>query len=75
MINDARLAYGKGPIGFVNPTVSSFVSGFVKIASPPLPLLVRSTPPSLLAPSTTLPKAAIPVAILPGSTQPMDGTL
>lgn len=23
MINDARLAVGKGPIGFINPTVSA----------------------------------------------------
>ena len=28
MINDARLAVGKGPIGFINPTVSLFVISY-----------------------------------------------
>ena len=28
MINDARLALGKGPIGFINPAVSSLVIGY-----------------------------------------------
>ena len=32
VINDARFAVGKGPIGFINPTVSSFMTWYDKIS-------------------------------------------
>lgn len=72
MINDARLATGKGPIGFINPTVRPFIEKKFLL---PLTLFSRSTPPSLLADSTTSLKATTPVATLPGSTRRLDGTL
>lgn len=73
MINDARLAIGKGPIGFINPTVSFPVTkydgrGFL------LYLLCRSTLPSFVAHSTTLLKAVILVAVQRVTMQLRDGT-
>ena len=76
MINDARLAIGKGTIGFINPTVNFDIAPRIDekvLTISPLPS--RFIPLSSPVHSTTLPKAAILAAIPPASMQPWDGTL
>ena len=76
MINDARLAIGKGTIGFINPTVNFDIAPRIDekvLTISPLPS--RFIPLSSPVHSTTLPKAAILAAIPPAFMQPWDGTL
>ena len=62
MINDARLAIGKGSIGFINPAVRTPVIKY-KVLSNFYLLPRRSTLQTLLPPSMTLLRAVTPVAI------------
>jgi hypothetical protein len=69
MINDARLAVGKGPIGFINPTVCSYL-----LALPQLIIYgVRSTLLVLRVLSMILPKGQILAVVLKDTTPPLDG--